>query len=391
KYIRNKAFKTCISLPSPAASDSCSPISTTLCPTDRFSNTSSSASLQWHTVTTSSASSTNSTQFQITSTPAYSQTKLCLTSTAGGVQACTCDETNIAQTWIADAGQVKTPSGSCLVGTATGNAAGGSVGVGVGLCGGESAQWDIYHTTPGSVALYSTSYFFSEPMNLLPSTYTSQTLPSSIFSAPFSLEIPPGFEFIVRPGNNVSIVFSSDTPQIDPISDLTTAFQVGLKDGVIVYEQPAYFGFSWFLSSGFGNGPNNTVYQNATTTFVEPTGNSFSFDTGVGSVMVKDGFKAVMWDTTSKNGDNFGLFETVANFEGVLIATARKNVQNADISAGRFRLSILGHTSEALTDCTPDCASGGFCSGKNVCTCSPGFTGALCDQCLPGFWGPTCQ
>ena len=45
----------------------------------------------------------------------------------------------------------------------------------------------------------------------------------------------------------------------------------------------------------------------------------------------------------------------------------------------------------SIADCTPECASGGFCSGKNVCTCSPGFTGALCDQCLPGFWGPTCQ
>jgi len=175
-------------------------------------------------------------------------------------------------------------------------------------------------------------------MNLLQSAYTSQSLPSSIFSAPFSLEIPPGFEFVVRPGNNASIVFSSDASQVDPISDLTTSFQVILKDGVIVYEQPAYFGVSWFLASGFGNGSNNTtssIYQNATNV-VETTGNSFSFDSGVGSVMVKDGFKAVMWDTKSKNGDNFGLFETVANFEGVMIATARKDVQNADISAGRF-------------------------------------------------------
>lgn len=41
--------------------------------------------------------------------------------------------------------------------------------------------------------------------------------------------------------------------------------------------------------------------------------------------------------------------------------------------------------------CSPPCSSAGICSPSGKCTCPTGFTGALCESCLPGFFGPTCQ
>lgn len=41
--------------------------------------------------------------------------------------------------------------------------------------------------------------------------------------------------------------------------------------------------------------------------------------------------------------------------------------------------------------CTPSCSSAAFCSLAGTCVCPTGFTGASCETCAAGFFGPNCQ
>ena len=82
---------------------------------------------------------------------------------------------------------------------------------------------------------------------MLINTYTSNNLPKSIFTSSFSLEIPPGFIFEIDSGKDNSITYDSDIAQADPISSLTSTITVKLKSGMVIYEQPGYFGNSKFF------------------------------------------------------------------------------------------------------------------------------------------------
>ena len=43
------------------------------------------------------------------------------------------------------------------------------------------------------------------------------------------------------------------------------------------------------------------------------------------------------------------------------------------------------------TTCSPACSSSAVCSTAGTCLCRPGFTGASCEACASGFWGPECK
>ncbi|CAG8475724.1 4639_t:CDS:10 [Diversispora eburnea] len=131
---------------------------------------------------------------------------------------------------------------------------------------------------------------------------------------------------------------------------------VKIKPGIIIYEQPTYFGESNFLEMGIN-------YFN-------------SSEQIIGSIMVPNEIRGVTWLTENFLGNNLGLFEPIPNFSGV-------NLTSKQISAND--LSISSST------CQDECGSGGYCSGNNTCTCKSGFTGSRCEQCIPGFWGPTCE
>ncbi|CAJ0748622.1 7785_t:CDS:10 [Entrophospora sp. SA101] len=145
---------------------------------------------------------------------------------------------------------------------------------------------------------------------------------------------------------------------IDPSPPKDNNWSDNLTELMVIYEQPAYFGNSEFFEVG----------ASETTTQTKAI--------MIGSVMVPDGFRGVVWQSSNFSGTNLGLFEPVANFTGVSVATNQAPAGSFDISSA---------------SCTNECGSGGFCNEKKTCVCKNGFTGEKCDQCLPGFFGPNCQ
>ncbi|CAG8488392.1 4836_t:CDS:2 [Ambispora leptoticha] len=323
----------------------------TSCPVDRFSSVPDS--LKWNIIPVNpsipfSTTTTNSTDVYIES----SDNKLCLSAASSNVEVCPCDNGSPGQKWSASGNNWMSGS-NCL----------GMIGNDIGLstCQTSSSpfQWKAFHVVPDAINLYTGTLFSQNSTHLFLNTYTSKNLPSSIFSSPFSIEIPPGFQFVVSRGVNVTTTYDSDVAQLDPIDGLTSTIVVSLKLGLVTYEQPAYFGESRFI----GNGNSSEAQDGATSMLI-------------GSVMVPDGFRAVLWQSSNFSGDNLGIYEPIANFTGIAVATAQTSAGSIDVSAAT---------------CSPECSSGGFCSSKNQCTCKTGFTGQLCDQCLPGFFGPNCQ
>ncbi|CAG8484630.1 11958_t:CDS:2 [Ambispora gerdemannii] len=323
----------------------CFTVSVITCPVDRFSSIPSS--LLWNIVPVDpsipfSTTTTNSTDVYIES----SDNKLCLSADKSNVEVCPCDS---GQKWKVSGDNWMSGS-NCL----------GIIGNDVGLssCQTNSSpfQWKAFHDTPGAINLYTETLFTQKPTRLSLNTYTSKNLPSSIFSSPFSIEIPPGFQFVVSRGINITKTYDSDMAQLDPIDGLTSTIEVKLKSGLVIYEQPAYFGVSKFIENGNSS--------NTTTSML------------IGSVMVPDGFRAILWQSSNFSGDNLGIYEPIANFTGIAAATSQTSAGSVDVSTAT---------------CSPECSSGGFCSSKNQCTCNPGFTDQLCDKCLPGFFGSNCQ
>lgn len=43
------------------------------------------------------------------------------------------------------------------------------------------------------------------------------------------------------------------------------------------------------------------------------------------------------------------------------------------------------------TTCSPACSSSAICTTAGTCVCPAGFTGASCESCADGFWGPQCK
>ncbi|CAJ0828318.1 2106_t:CDS:10 [Entrophospora sp. SA101] len=349
KFIRNEQSKTCLQYAS-NSTQSCTSIILTSCPVDRFGEISDLT--KWNLISTNpSQPLSNSTEIFIESL----DNKLCLTTKSNSaVQACPCDN-GVTQKWKLNSDDTFTSSsnnGKCLTMLAD--------NLGLDTCQNNSTpmSWKTYNVAPNAVNIYINPLFSGNTTQLVVDQYTSKTLPTSIFKSPFSLEIPPGFLFEIDSGKSDPIIYDSDIAQADPIKSLTSTIIVKLKSGVVIYEQPAYFGNSEFFEVG----------ASETTTQTKAI--------MIGSVMVPDGFRGVVWQSSNFSGTNLGLFEPVANFTGVSVATNQAPAGSFDISSA---------------SCTNECGSGGFCNEKKTCVCKNGFTGEKCDQCLPGFFGPNCQ
>ncbi|GBB91359.1 hypothetical protein RclHR1_01860013 [Rhizophagus clarus] len=342
RFIRNAQTLACLDFTLPTSPSSCTPVTLNPCPIDRFSNFSDS--LKWNLLPLNISSPLNNSIIMIES----NNNQLCLSTSSNNVEACPCDN-DPAQKWIlSDDKILSANSKECL----------GLVGdvVNVGTCqtNGGPTSWKYYHVAPNAVNLYLSPRFAGNPQQLFVNDYNSQFLPTEIFSSPFSLEIPPGFEFIINSGNNNVQTFDSDVSQMSPISSLTSIISVKLKPGIVIYEYPAYFSASEFME----------------------VGSQISSNSIIGSVLIPENLRGVIWSNSNFTGDNLGLFESIANFTGTSVATKQDVAASLDISA---------------TNCKNECGSGGFCLDDGNCKCKNGFTGVRCDQCSPGFFGPTCQ
>ncbi|RGB31212.1 hypothetical protein C1646_671070 [Rhizophagus diaphanus] len=344
RFIRNAQTLSCLDL-LPSSSSSCIPVTLNPCPTDRFSNF--SVSLKWNFIplNTSSQLTDNSTIMIETN-----DNQLCLSaSSTNNVEACPCDNGN-AQKWtLADDKilSVAKPK-ECL------SQLGGVVNVGNCQSNGGPTSWNHYHVAPNAVNLYLKTGFAGDSQQLFINDYNSKFLPQEIFFSPFSLEIPPGFEFVIDSGNNNIKTFDNDISQMSPINSLTSIISVKLKPVMIIYEQPAYFSASKIMKVG----------ENTTSSSI------------IGSVLIPEGLRGVIWSNPNFTGDNLGLFEPIANFTGISVASKQDFAASLDVSA---------------TKCKNECGSGGFCSVDGTCSCYKGFTGERCEQCEPGFFGPTCM
>ncbi|CAG8756419.1 28200_t:CDS:2, partial [Racocetra persica] len=337
KLIRNG--QSCLQHPD-TASTSCVPLSQTSCPVNRFIDV--PKSIKWNIIPIDPSialDSTNSTEIFIES----SDNKLCLATSSNGVQVCPCDQ-SITQKWKFSNNNLMSSAkvGQCLA------VLGNQFGLNTCQAGADTMSWKPYHVAPNAVNFYPSTLFLGNYTQLTVDTYTSQKLPPSMFSSPFSIEIPPGFQFIVDRGNNNTITYTSDMANVSPINDKTATIMVKLKSGMIIYELANYFGPSEHFDVG---------------TFV-------STSKTVGSVMIPSNSRAI----SNFSGNNLGLFEPIHSFTGVLVDSSQVSFVSLDISQAT---------------CKNECSSGGFCSVNNVCVCKPGFTGSQCDQCAPGFWGTT--
>ncbi|CAG8698959.1 8525_t:CDS:2 [Dentiscutata erythropus] len=350
KLIRNSNSQSCLQH-SDAASTSCVKLSQSTCPVNRFIDF--SKSIEWNIIPTNPSVAldlTNLSDFFIES----SDNKVCLAASSNDVQVCPCDQ-SISQKWNFSSKNNLMSSayvGKCLA------AIGDQFTLNPCNSGGDSMSWEFYHVAPiftlilifkDAVNFYPNTLFMNNYTQLTMDTYTSKKLPSSMFSSPFSVEIPPGFQFIIDHGNNNTITYNFDMASIPPINDLSSTIIVKIKPGMIIYERENYFGASEYFNVG---------------TLV-------STPKSVGSIMMATNSKAV----SNFSGNNLGLFEPIHSFMSVL-------ADSSQISFGSLEIS--------QSTCKDECTSGGFCSVNNVCVCKSGFTGSQCDQCAPGFWGPDC-
>ncbi|CAG8468391.1 4547_t:CDS:2, partial [Scutellospora calospora] len=342
KLIRNGDSQSCLQH-SDTASTSCVPLSQTTCPTNRFINVPNS--VKWNIIPVNQLiafNSTNSTDVFIES----SDNKACLVTSNGGVQVCPCDQ-SISQKWKFSNDNLMSSSnvGQCLA------IIGNNFGLNPCQSGVESMSWKSFNVAPNAVNFYPSTLFAGNYVQLTTNTYTFQNLPSSMFSSPFSIEVPPGFQFIINNGNNNSITYTSDMASLLPINDKTSTIIVKIMPGIIAYEYENYFGASEYYNVG------SQI----------PTSKS------VGSIMMPVDSRVIIWHSSNFSGNDFGLFEPIHSFSGVLTESSQFSLGSLDVSKNT---------------CKNECASGGFCSSDNVCTCKPGFVGTQCDKCAPGFWGP---
>ncbi|CAG8666017.1 12101_t:CDS:2, partial [Acaulospora morrowiae] len=285
KFVRNTRLKTC--LHHELSSSSCSPVSAVPCPTEKFSEISNNTIWNIIPVDTSLVqNSKGTTKIFIKSSDGV----LCLSSaSSSGIKVCPCDQT-ISQQWIFSGGNLMSGAnnGQCLY------IEGNDLGLASCNSGISTMSWDSYYLFPDMVVIHSSPSFAGNYTKLNIGTFTSSNLPRSIFSSPFSVEIPPGFELIINQNKNNSITYDGDMPQINAIGDLTSIITIKLKSGIVVYEEQLYFGASQFYDVGDSNSSVPTV----------------------GSVMVPKGFRGVVWSSSNFSGSNLGLFEPVPDFSG---------------------------------------------------------------------------
>ncbi|KAG9303898.1 hypothetical protein G9A89_005808 [Geosiphon pyriformis] len=313
KVIRNRQNQNCMQRTQTSSTNAgCFELSTTNCPVDR--SDSISDSLQWNIIPGDlSLSLSNVTDVFIKSV----DNKLCLASEVSDTaQVCPCDSEQKAQKWKLSGDNLMNGR-KCL----------GMVGNNIGM---DSCQlkafpfqWKIYHTASYAINVYTETAFTQRPTTLSIGSYTQKTLPPAIFSSAFSLEIPPGFQFVISRGKKNLNSYDSDMAQTDPIGDLTATIEVKIKPGIVVYEQAAYFGQSQF----FENGNSSSA--------VDPSNPWL-----IGSVMIPDGFRGIMWSSTNFSGENFALYEPIANFTGVTVGTSQAEAGSIEISSVKIPVFV---------------------------------------------------
>jgi len=179
---------------------------------------------------------------------------------------------------------------------------------------------------------------------LLPGQYTSSVQPASLqqslASATSTLTFTTGF--------------SNSTTPTTP----TLPLNVALQPGLLYYPEDRFTGDPHFLR----------VPQSANDTF-----NATSIDRG--SIILAANTVAAIEANNNGAKNRVVLWDSVP-FISQLPYSMAGNLQVVSIQS-------------AL--CSPACSSSAICSTAGTCICPAGFTGASCESCAQGFWGPQCK
>ncbi|RHZ81343.1 hypothetical protein Glove_121g84 [Diversispora epigaea] len=198
KLIRNDQSQKCLQH-SIDKTSSCVPLTSTSCLIDQKSD-----SIEWKFIPTEPG---NNNSNEIYVKPA-SDDGFCLSSANGEVQVCVCDDT-ISQKWKFNNDILKSSvDNKCL-----------DINLKLTSCqvnDNNLISWNSHYIVSDAIIVYSNTLFNGNNSELRVGEFTSQNLPS-IYSSQFSLEIPPGFKFIIKDNNNNKQDYTTDTAIVNPI------------------------------------------------------------------------------------------------------------------------------------------------------------------------------
>lgn len=130
-----------------------------------------------------------------------------------------------------------------------------------------------------------------------------------------------------------------------------------LEPGVAVYEKKLYSGAASFIELPIAP---SSVNQSGGVPL--PPANAMALASNIWALFrTSSNDRVVLWDSTP------------------------------DISQLPLSNSSLSLIEVQSTKCSTPCSSSSICSPEGKCICPPNFTGAACEQCAAGFFGPTCQ
>ncbi|KAF9514425.1 hypothetical protein BS47DRAFT_869237 [Hydnum rufescens UP504] len=93
--------------------------------------------------------------------------------------------------------------------------------------------------------------------------------------------------------------------------------------------------------------------------------------------MLVDGLWAVLVQNSSST--RIVVWQSIPDFS---------QVSSSSAFAGSSPVSLVSLQS---TTCNTPCSSSGTCTASGTCNCPPQFSGASCETCAEGFFGPSCQ
>jgi hypothetical protein len=135
-------------------------------------------------------------------------------------------------------------------------------------------------------------------------------------------------------------------------STLTLPFTIALLSGVASYALPFYSGHSSFMS-------------------IPPTPNNSTYSLAAGSLIVSSNTLVVL----RSGSKHLVLSESIPDF-GQLPSTISNPISAISIQSSA---------------CSSPCSGSGVCASSGTCSCLGGFSGTLCEACMPGHYGPSCS
>jgi hypothetical protein len=143
----------------------------------------------------------------------------------------------------------------------------------------------------------------------------------------------------------------SPSPGFGNSSSFTLPFTLAQESGVVTFSQSDYSGNSSFMSI-----------------LASPSNSTYSLDAG--SLIISSNTMVVI-----RSGSNqMVLLNSIPDFSQL----------PSTVSNPIFVVSVQFST------CSPPCSGSGVCTSNGTCSCLEGFSGTLCEACLPDYFGPSC-